>query len=851
MPPVICRLALLFLIISALPAAHAVGDPDGPGVHRSFALMHPEGRGTAAFTPAPDGYTIQPLARPAGGSGLKKEVFGYLPYWFRSRWNQVDMQLVSTIAYFSGEVAANGTVGDTHGWPKYPGDPSASADVVNMINAAHAAGVRVVLCFTNFEAAGIDAIITTPAYRTTFIQQALSIVQAGGGDGININFEGINSANKAALTAFMIALADSFHTRMPGSQVSCAPTDYDTRAGDWELAALNDAVDLFFFQGYGYGWSGTSVAKPVGLLPNTSFWGSLNITTLIDFVLARIPPAKVVLGVPHYGYRWPTVSGDLRAATTGTEGAVIYYPDALGYTAAHGRLWDQAALNAWFRYQAGTQWYQGWYDDPESMSHKYQFVLDRNLMGIGMWALGMDAGNRDIWNVLASYMSDSGSVPGLPNAPVLGVVKDTSEGFDSRIVVRWQRTGTIAPGGFRLFLTQDPAAWPATPHLDESTLGPAVRSAVISGLTADATYYVRMVAADSLHIRFSDTSDTYTVRTGGTMRYLIVDGFDRTTGSWTLPRHEFSARYGEALAAGGAVFDAADNDAVANGTVDLAAYHGVLWFLGDESVADITLTAVEQAKIRTYLEQGGRLCITGSEIGYDLGRSASVNYAPAFYGGYLKAAYAGDDAAALTYSGSASSAFNGISGTFGQVYPEDYPDHLTPAGGSIAALSYPTSQIAGVQFAGTFGTGAVHGKLVYIAFAVETIGSAAERAALVARVIGFFGGATATGEDALLPDAWMLGQNYPNPFNPSTNITYAIPRSAFVSLKVYDLLGREVRELAGGVRAAGMYTVSFNATGLPSGMYLCAMHAHPVASGDGDAGDSGVFTAVRRMLLVR
>ena len=77
-------------------------------------------------------------------------------------------------------------------------------------------GSKVVLCFTNFTASEIDAIVSTPAYQTTFIQQSLAIVKAGNGDGININFEGINSSSKAALTQFMIALADSFHANIPG-----------------------------------------------------------------------------------------------------------------------------------------------------------------------------------------------------------------------------------------------------------------------------------------------------------------------------------------------------------------------------------------------------------------------------------------------------------------------------------------------------------------------------------------------------------------------------------------------------------------------------------------------------------
>ncbi len=831
-------LLLTILLPLLLPiSAHADDPPRETSVHASFMQIY-RSASLAALTPAPQGYVIQPLNRTARTTRLTREVFGYLPYWFISRWTQVDLQLVSTIAYFSGEIAADGSIGDTHGWPKMPGDPTASAQVVNMINAAHAAGVKVVLCFTNFTGSEIDAIVSTPAYRTVFIQQSMAIVKAGNGDGININFEGINSASKAALTQFMIALADSFHANIPGSQVSCAPTDFDTRAGDWDLAALNPKLDLFFFQGYGYGWSGGSVAVPVGLLPHTAFWGSLNSTTLISYALARISPAKVVLGVPHYGYRWPTVSGDPRAATMGS-GVVIYYPDALGFIGSYGRHWDQAAQNPWFRYQAGAQWYQGWYDDAESMSYKYQFVLDRNLMGIGMWALGMDAGNKDIWNMLAVYLTDSGYVPRAPSAPVLAAVKDTSEQFDNRVVVRWRSSGTPAAAGFRLYMTHDPATWPTTPLLDESVLGPVQRETVINRHAADPTYFVRMVAVDSLHVRISDTSDTYAVRVGGGKPYLIVDGFDRVTGSYNLPRHDFGARYGQALAASGAHFDCVDNEAVQQGMVHPGNYAGVLWFLGDESTADLSLNTIEQSVLQSYLIGGGRLFITGSELGYDLGRSASPNYAPVFYADYMKAVYGGDKASTSSYTGAAGSAFAGISGTFGSVYPEDYPDYITPAGGAKNALTYSASQVAAVQYEGTFGGGSIAGRLVYVAFAVETMGSAAERATLIGRVVAFFSGATGIADEEVShPDTWSLEQNFPNPFNPTTTIGFSMARPGFASLKVFDLLGREVMTLVSEEKAAGSYRATFDASTLTSGTYFYVLRA-------------GSFTATRSMVLVK
>jgi hypothetical protein len=67
---------------------------------------------------------------------------------------------------------------------------------------------------------------------------------------------------------------------------------------------------------------------------------------------------------------------------------------------------------------------------------------------------------------------------------------------------------------------------------------------------------------------------------------------------------------------------------------------------------------------------------------------------------------------------------------------------------------------------------------------------------------------------------FKLYQNYPNPFNPTTTINYELPLKAFVTLKVYDLLGREVKTLVNKEQQPGKYSVTFKANGLSSGVYF-------------------------------
>ncbi len=76
-----------------------------------------------------------------------------------------------------------------------------------------------------------------------------------------------------------------------------------------------------------------------------------------------------------------------------------------------------------------------------------------------------------------------------------------------------------------------------------------------------------------------------------------------------------------------------------------------------------------------------------------------------------------------------------------------------------------------------------------------------------------------------VPAEFVLNQNYPNPFNPSTIINYFVPQESFVSIKVYDFLGREVITLVNEMKSIGGYEIMFDASQLPSGTYFYNMIA--------------------------
>ncbi len=85
---------------------------------------------------------------------------------------------------------------------------------------------------------------------------------------------------------------------------------------------------------------------------------------------------------------------------------------------------------------------------------------------------------------------------------------------------------------------------------------------------------------------------------------------------------------------------------------------------------------------------------------------------------------------------------------------------------------------------------------------------------------------------------FSLSNNYPNPFNPSTLISYELPKDCRVTIKVYDILGNEVRTLVNEQKSSGKYSIEFNANDLVSGTYIYRIQA-------------GEYTASRKMILLK
>ncbi len=286
--------------------------------------------------------------------------------------------------------------------------------------------------------------------------------------------------------------------------------------------------------------------------------------------------------------------------------------------------------------------------------------------------------------------------------------------------------------------------------------GGATTSATIAGYNSSVPHFFKVVAVNGGG-ESSGSEVATSLPTGGVKQVLIVNGFDRLDRNLDPKQpglspavdrvrplesnsRDYVIQVAQAIqtAVPGVHFESTSNEAIISGAVNLSNYKAVIWILGEESTADHTFDTTEQAKVEQYIAGGGNLFLSGAEIAWDLDQQ---NNGRSFYENSLKGNYVADDANSYTVTGAAGSIFTGLANlTFdngAQFYDVNTPDVISPQPGAQAAMNYVggTGGGAAIQVPSTGG----RGKIVMLGFPFETITTAANRAAVMGRVLDYFG----------------------------------------------------------------------------------------------------------------
>ncbi|MDF1663689.1 MAG: N-acetylmuramoyl-L-alanine amidase, partial [Planctomycetota bacterium] len=345
---------------------------------------------------------------------------------------------------------------------------------------------------------------------------------------------------------------------------------------------------------------------------------------------------------------------------------------------------------------------------------------------------------RAIYKGIIKYWAPNTAIIPLP--PTALTVRNLGAGS---VRVTWREVldpleSSAVPTQYKIYVSRNGRGF------DNGTLVSGTTT-VLSNLTDGESLFVRVAAMNA-------GGESLPTVVGGALigaptDVLIVDGFDR------LFRHtegNINQRYtrdyvvehldGLQYALPTAGIDFAQNETIADGTIDLTGYRLVDWMLGRESSVDRTFDDDEQRLVETYLMNGGAMLVSGTEIGWDLeARSGGKT----FLNQVLGVSYMGDDAGSLSVLASGTGPLTGIGGfdlddgTHGR-YVTASPDRLAPFGNAEVALTYAngSNRVAGVA------NDKNNYRVLVLAFPIETVTDENARRSLVDRSVTYLLGAS-------------------------------------------------------------------------------------------------------------
>jgi spore germination protein YaaH len=371
---------------------------------------------------------------PPQRSNVQRIVYGYLPYWI-SDTSQIQWDLLTHVADFSIGLNSDGTLGGKNGWPDQA-----------LVTAAHGVGVKVEPVFTLFSSTALGTLLNSKANRTTAITNMVDQMEAGGADGVSLDFEGVPASAKAGLTAFCQELRTELTARgHADAGISLAAPAVDW-SGAFDIPVLLDSIDVYFIMGYDYFWSGSAMAGPSGIfrtndqwLPAAS-WTGLRSVARTAQLAGEARRKKVVYGIPYYGREFTTTGQSWPSTANSNVGAKTYSVAREMLQSGTPKVFDESICQPAMIWQASGVWHQFWYEDVASLQCKYDLVLQQDIGGTGMWALGGDNGYPDLWKLIAdNFVAPAKLGEGSRDAPI------------AIASFPYQDTRDTAKGGFRYF----------------------------------------------------------------------------------------------------------------------------------------------------------------------------------------------------------------------------------------------------------------------------------------------------------------------------------------------------------------------------------------------------------------
>lgn len=341
------------------------------------------------------------------------QVVGFLPYWLISKAKADYSSYITTLTYFGLTLDTDGSIlRFTKPGEGEPGWVSLnSGKMQTFFDQAAAKNVKLSLLMFLADDEKITNLLEDPdTHAQNMIREISPILKHYGFSDVNIDIENVSSASESsslAFTQFLKSVKDDL--KKEGNYTLTADvTGSDlVRKKLIDIPEVSKIVDYLVIMGYDYHYPGSSVTGPVSPLYGAGDIAEYDIDTAVNAALSILPPEKVILGIPLYGYEWETLKHDPRSAVIPMSGATVSNfraEEIIKTCTTCNYYYDELAQERYIISETPTHSYrQIFYPDRLATQAKVDYAIQKNIGGIALWALGYEG--KDILQPLTSYKS--------------------------------------------------------------------------------------------------------------------------------------------------------------------------------------------------------------------------------------------------------------------------------------------------------------------------------------------------------------------------------------------------------------------------------------------------------------
>lgn len=329
----------------------------------------------------------------------KREVFGFLPYWMLPEAQRINLTGITTVSFFGLEMDGGGNIvtryddGETdQGWEMWN-----SKSIDSAIRSLRSRNIKTQVTLKAFNAQNIEQLVSSDQAQRTFIANAVHMVNSKGLDGLNIDFEYVGTPPKGTdqnFTRLMANLNAELKRQVPDATLSVATyVNAASYPGFFDIEALEPHVDAFVIMGYDFH---TPKGSPGPIAPMEG--EGMSLKGFMQSYLEKVAPEKIILALAHYGYDWPINEHGNAKGYAG----MLSYAEIAAESSKNVLYWDEVAQTPFYQYidPVTNETRVVHFENTRSLGIKYDYINEKNLKGVGIWALGYDGVNNDLRSVL-------------------------------------------------------------------------------------------------------------------------------------------------------------------------------------------------------------------------------------------------------------------------------------------------------------------------------------------------------------------------------------------------------------------------------------------------------------------